>query len=176
MNNIEAFYSKLNLFIDYFKSFIEISLAQPYTKHFLIGLVSLILLLIIWRKITKHFRPIKLFNNSLGVVEVSRKALDELVQNVCYKLGALSKPKVKIFVKRGRLSVKVSLKIEGNQMLAEVSSQIQEDLVRKFRDHLGVEKLGSIDVSITGFRGLRERPLPKFEPMLTIHEEDKKVF
>jgi len=176
MNNIEAFYNKLNLCIDYIDSFIELSLAQPYTMHFLIAIAALITLLIIVRKIRKHFSPIRLFSTTVGSVEVSRKALDELVQNVCYNLGILSKSKVKIFTKRGRLSLKISLKIEGNQMLADISSRIQEELVRKFRDHLGVEKLGSINVSITGFRAFRERALPKFEPMLTIHEENKKVF
>ncbi len=114
-------------------------------------------------KIRNYFKPVRLFTNNSGIVEVSRSALEKLVQSVCYNLGALNKPKVKISLKRRRLNVFVSLKIESEQRLSALSSRLQEELSREFIEQLGVEKLGRINVKITGFRGLAKKPLTAYE-------------
>lgn len=137
---------------------------QPHAPEIFAGALAALALLIIIRKIKKAFRPIKLFDNRAGVVEVSRKALDELVQSVCYSLGALNRPDVKITSRRGRLSMKVSLKLESGQSLTDATSEIQTALTSAFREHLGVEKLGRIDVRVTGFKGLIYKPTTKFLP------------
>jgi hypothetical protein len=126
-------------------------------------MVALVLLVII-RKFKGRYKPIKLFDNRAGVVEVSRKALDELVQSVCYSLGALNRPDVTIYTLRGRLCMNVSLKLESGQRLTDATSEIQTALTSAFREHLGVEKLGRIDVRITGFKGLIYKPSTKFLP------------
>ena len=97
-------------------------------------------------------------------MEVSRKALDELVQSVCYSLGALNRPSVKIFLKRGKLCMTVALKLESGQTLTSATGEIQQALTTAFREHLGVEKLGKIDVRVIGFKGLIYKPANKFLP------------
>ncbi len=150
----------LNMLVDICKD----AWAQPHTPTLLAVAVGAFVLLVILRKIRNHFKPIKLFNNRVGEVEVSRKALDELVQSVCYSLGALNRPDVKIYIKRGKLCMSVSLKLESGQKLTDATGEIQTALTSAFREHMGVEKLGKIDVRILGFKGLVYKPTNKFLP------------
>ncbi len=128
------------------------------------GALAAFVLLVLYRKIKNFRKPIRLFDNRAGVVEVSRKALDELVQSVCYSLGALNRPDVSIYTKRGKLCMNVALKLESGQKLTDATSEIQSALTSAFREHLGVEKLGRIDVRVTGFKGLIYKPATKFLP------------
>ena len=73
-------------------------------------------------------------------------------------------PDVKIYVKRGRLNMIVSLKLESGQKLTDATGEIQTALTSAFRDHMGVEKLGKIDVRVLGFKGLIYKPTNKFLP------------
>lgn len=138
--------------------------AQPHAPEMLGIAAAIAVLLTVFGKIRRHFKPIKLFNNRAGEVEVSRKALDELVQSVCYSLGALNRPSVKIFLKRGKLCMTVALKLESGQTLTSATGEIQQALTTAFREHLGVEKLGKIDVRVIGFKGLIYKPANKFLP------------
>lgn len=136
----------------------------PHGPEIFAAVAVLIAVWVALRKIRGHFRPIKLFNNRVGEVEVSRKALNELVQSVCYSLGALNRPDVKIYTKRGRLCMVVSLKLESGQKLTDATGEIQQALTTAFREHMGVEKLGKIDVRVLGFKGLVYKPANKFLP------------
>ena len=146
--------------IDFFKT----AWQQPHAPEMLGSALALFILLLIIRKIKNYRKPIKLFDNRVGVVEVSRKALDELVQSVCYSLGALNRPDVDIYTRRGRLCMSVSLKLESGQKLTDATAEIQTALTSAFREHLGVEKLGRIDVRVLGFKGLIYKPSSKFLP------------
>ncbi len=137
---------------------------QPYAPEMFGIAIGILVLLILVRRFNACRKPIKLFDNRAGVVEVSRKALDELVQSVCYSLGALNRPEVEIYTRRGRLGMSVSLKLESGQKLTDATAEIQNALTSAFREHLGVEKLGRIDVKVTGFKGLIYKPSTKFLP------------
>jgi len=155
--------------------FIKIVWAQPNAPEMLGAALAALALLVIIRKAKAAYRPIKLFDNRAGVVEVSRKALDELVQSVCYSLGALNRPDVKIYTRRGRLCMNVALKLESGQSLTDATAQIQTALTSAFREHLGVEKLGRIDVRVTGFKGLIYKPASKFLPPANVDDDSADV-
>lgn len=152
------------------KRFWDAVWAQPHSKEILAAIVCLIALLIVIRCLKKKFAPIKLFNNSAGLITVTPKALDELVQSVCYSMGALNRPSVKIYVRRGKLCMLVSLKLEMGQKLSEVSAELQDELTKACREHLGVEKLGAIDVRIKGFKGILSKPQTSFRPLDVLDE------
>lgn len=168
----DSFYGRLR---DIYYYAIELGRAvwdQPYSREILIAIGVLAVLLVIIVSVRRNFAPIKLFNNSAGWVTVTPKALDELVQSVCYSMGSLNRPSVSVHSKRGRLWMTVSLKLEMGQKLSEVSSSIQEELTNALRDHLGVEKLGRIDVRIKGFKGILRKPAPVFRPLEEIAGTD----
>lgn len=164
MNKLDLYIKVASDWIESFITFCKMAWQQPHSPELLGGAFVAFVLLVLLRKFKGRYKPIKLFDNRAGVVEVSRKALDELVQSVCYSLGALNRPDVKIYSLRGRLCMSVSLKLESGQRLTEATSEIQTALTSAFREHLGVEKLGRIDVKITGFKGLIYKPTTKFLP------------
>lgn len=171
----EDFITKAADFTGTAVEFIRVAWNQPRAPEMLGGALAAFLLLVALRKIKGAYRPIKLFDNRAGVVEVSRKALDELVQSVCYSLGALNRPDVKIYTRRGRLCMNVSLKLESGQSLTDATAEIQKALTSAFREHLGVEKLGRIDVRVTGFKGLIYKPAAKFLPPANLDDDSDDV-
>ena len=161
--DLEKYVNCFNRAMWYVEEFAREVWHQPHADLKLLIIASLIVVWIFYRKIRNYKRPIRLFSNSLGYVEVTPGALDELVQSVCYEMGTLTKPTVKVYTRRGRLCLYVSIKLEAGQKLAEVSSNLQEELTRACREHLGVEKLGRIDVKVRGFKGLLRKPVQQYE-------------
>ncbi len=172
MDNIDVYIKTLADWLNRAVELVKTAWAQPHAPEMLGAAALAFALLLAVRKIKKSRKPIKLFDNRAGVVEVSRKALDELVQSVCYSLGALNRPDVKIYTRRGKLCMNVSLKLESGQKLTDATSEVQTALTTAFREHLGVEKLGRIDVRITGFKGLIYKPATKFLPPAPDYKED----
>ena len=66
----------------------------------------------------------------------------------------------------------VSLKLESGQKLTDATGEIQTALTSAFREHMGVEKLGKIDVRILGFKGLVYKPTNKFLPPVKDDEDE----
>ncbi len=168
---IEIFH-KVDDILDMLVEICKNAWSHPHTPTLLGIATGAFVLLIAIRAIKHHLKPIKLFNNRIGEVEVSRKALDELVQSVCYSLGALTRPVVKIYIKRGKLCVSVALKLESGQKLTDATGEIQTALTTAFREHMGVEKLGKIDVRVLGFKGLIYKPAHKFLPPVKDENEE----
>lgn len=57
----------------------------------------------------------------------------------------------------------------------DATAQIQTALTSAFREHLGVEKLGRIDVRVTGFKGLIYKPTSKFLPPANVDDDSADV-
>ena len=95
-STIDLIAQKVSEAILFTAKFLKTAWEQPNAPEFLGIALAAFILLIILRKVKNYRKPIKLFDNRVGVVEVSRKALDELVQSVCYSLGALNRPDVDI--------------------------------------------------------------------------------
>lgn len=161
---LDYFYMQSTQWIEWLVQLFKTAWAQPYSKEMLFAALVLFAILLLVRKMRKRFRSIRLFDNRAGVVEVSRGALDDLVQSVCYSMGAVNRPEVEIYTHFGRLCMKVSLKLESNQKLMEASAYIQSALSTAFREYLGVERLGRIDVKVVGFKGLIFKPEHKLLP------------
>ncbi len=141
--------------------FVKILATQQHALE-IFGVILLTLLVLFFvRKIYLRFKPVRLFNNSAGVVEVSRGALNDLAESVCYGMGAMNKPKIQIYFRRRRLCLNVELALEAGQSLAELSYKLQSALSIAFREHLGVEKLGNINVKVISFKGLVHKPIYK---------------
>jgi|GEM_PF-957864 len=141
--------------------FAKVLAAQPHAAEIFGAIAATLFVLYFVRKIYKRLRPVRLFNNSAGVVEVSRKALNELAESVCYGMGAMNKPDISIYFRRRRLCISVALVLEAGQSLTEIAYKLQNALTIAFREHLGVEKLGNVDVKILAFKGLVHKPLYK---------------
>ena len=69
--------------------------------------------------------------------------------------------------------MQVAIKLEMGQKLADVSAILQDELTNACREHLGVEKLGRIDVKIKGFKGVLKKS-PREDSQKEEEPADKK--
>lgn len=128
-------------------------------------LVVLIAALVIWRALMRRMRGIRVFDNASGHVAVSRSALTDLVQTSCRAIGARNNPSVHLYTKRGKINVSVHLKLEAGQRLTDISTRIQDHLTETLQNTLGVERIGSIDVRVTGFKPATSSDDDQYSPL-----------
>ena len=112
---------------------------------------ALVLLLALKASLQRRRKAISLFSSETGHIRVSPKALRELVTISCRNIGT-TRPHVYFYTKAAKLHLHVRLKMRSEQKLAETFSKLQEHLKQTLRENLGVEKLGSIDITVTGFK------------------------
>ncbi len=130
----------------------------PYFKEVALTIFVLALILWVWGRLRRRYGAISLFNNEAGRVRVTRRALTDLVHSACFQVGAVERPKLKFKIKRRKLYIQLCMKLQSNQRLADLSTSLQDRLSESLRDNLGVDRLGRIDILITGFRGVLQTP------------------
>lgn len=117
----------------------------------LLGAIVLGLLLIL---LLLRLRPpsrIRAFQGETGYVEISRHALLGLVHSACEQLPEVRKPSVKVRGRR-RVNLSVRIRVDGSAHLRDTASYLQTHLKDALENNLGVEKLGKIEILVTGIR------------------------
>lgn len=142
--------------MDLFKSidaFLEDSLF-PYFQDWVflscIIAIQVVTLYLLFR-IAFGGRPIRLFDTRVGNVNVTSRALAELVHDACNHVGYIHKPRVEFRVKRSRLHLRVKIKLEHGKKLSDITSILHSQLTNTLQETLSYEKLGAIDIVVTGF-------------------------
>lgn len=90
-----------------------------------------------------------------GRVMVSRSAIVELVQTSCEQLNNVSKPRVKLAVKRNVTNLDVDIKLLAGGRLRQIEDTLQTHLRLALSENLGIENLGYINIIATGFKSGR---------------------
>lgn len=125
-------------------------LANPVYLY--IGGATLVLAFFLILLKRRQPRKVVAYSNSGGMVMVSRSAIMELVQTTCAQLDEVYKPAVKIRTKGSTSHFRVSIKLASGGKLREVEQTLQDHLRRALTENLGIEKLGKIDIDVTGFK------------------------
>ena len=117
---------------------------------FIVGaaLALLIILLII------RYRPgrrIRAFRGETGRVDISRHAIHELVRSACEQMPEVYKSSIKIKVRR-KLSITVRIRLESKAYLRDTASFLQAHLKDSLENNLGIQKVGKIEILVTGIR------------------------
>ena len=112
--------------------------------------LALALLLILLRR--RQPRTVLAYTSDGGKVMVSRSAILELVQTTCAQLDEVYKPSVQIRTRGGTSNFQVSIKLASGGKLREVEQTLQIHLRRALTENLGIERLGQIDINVTGFK------------------------
>ncbi len=118
-----------------------------------IGGAVLLLLIVMWVRARHQPSTIVAFDNPDGPVNVSRSAINELVQSATDDIGEVAKCVARIQTRGGRLNVELRIKMVAGSNLSEVSIILQNRVKSSLRNSLGIEKMGSIKVRLTGFIG-----------------------
>lgn len=134
----------------YYETTILPYLQNPYFVGGVIGIA--VVVLVAFLIIRSRMRAMRIFKTHAGRVHVSRTALRDLVHSACRHVNTANRPRVSFFAKHGKLNLAVKLKLNEGQRLTDVSAQLQSRIAETLHETLSMEKVGRIDVIITGIR------------------------
>lgn len=100
----------------------------------------------------RHSCTLQILKNDVGVINISRKAFNELVYGVCSQMDMAGRPSIKLRARRGKIYLYIKIKLYANQPLNEVSVYLQDHITQALKENLGVERIGAIDICVTSFR------------------------
>ncbi len=132
---------------------------EPYLSErvLVVSIVIILLLfLLVVRSLRRRWSPIRVFKTTSGRVQVTRSAIRDLVLNACHYVQAARKPKVVIKARRGRLYIRVDLKLNEDQRLSDVAVQLQTRIEDVLQDTLSLDRRSvRIDVGLKGIRHVK---------------------
>lgn len=112
----------------------------------------LLVLILLWKILTRKPKVIKAFSDTSGAVYVSTHAITDMVRAVCDHVEGISRPRVKLKEKRGVTHLDLHLRLESGSRIREIRDGIREHLHRTLKDNLGIERLGNITVFISEYK------------------------
>lgn len=96
-------------------------------------------------------RSIRVFDNQAGHIDVSNKALYELINSACNQVPAVHKPRVRFNSARTKLSIIVKFKLAEGNTLPEISAVLQNQIKQTLQDTLSIQKTILVNPMVTGF-------------------------
>ncbi|MEM9226715.1 MAG: alkaline shock response membrane anchor protein AmaP [Verrucomicrobiota bacterium] len=112
-------------------------------------LVFLYLLILVRRRMS----PIRVSRTHSGRIQVSRKAIRELVYSAARHITTTSKPRVRLRKTRGKLHIVVRLRLTDQERLSDIASRLQTRVEDVLHDSLSIERRTlRIDVGLIGIR------------------------
>lgn len=127
------------------------ALCDSSIQYGLVAVILIFLLLLLLRR--RQPKKILAYQSENGRVLVSRSAILELVQTACTQIDNVYRPTVQIRTRRGVCHLKVGIKLESGGKLKYVENTLQKHLRQSLTETLGIEQLGAIDITATGFKG-----------------------
>lgn len=119
-----------------------------------------VVLILLFLTLLRRRQPTKIlaYHSENGRVMVSRSAILELVQSACRQIEQVHRPTVRIRSRRGVCHLKVGIKLESGGKLRDLENALQLHLRQSLTETLGIEQLGNIDITATGFKNPAKEP------------------
>ena len=129
------------------------SMLSSIESDILYGGVAIVLILAMLILLRRR-QPAKIlaYHSENGRVMVSRSAILELIQSACAQIEQVHRPTVRIRTKRGICHLRVGIKLQSSGRLRDLENVLQQHLRQALTETLGIEKLGTIDITATGFK------------------------
>ena len=108
-----------------------------------------VVLVVVFLKLGKN--NLLVFNNDDGKVEISRNAIQEIIQRTCEQFVGVGKARGDIVKSKGQINIKVRLKLRVKTRLQDISNELQRQITHAIRNDLGIENLGVVNVVVEGF-------------------------
>jgi uncharacterized alkaline shock family protein YloU len=108
-----------------------------------------VVLVVVFLKLGKN--NLLVFNNDDGKVEISRNAIQEIIQRTCEQFVEVGKARGDIVKSKGQINIKVRLKLRVKTRLQDISNELQRQITHAIRNDLGIENLGVVNVVVEGF-------------------------
>ncbi|MGB0371145.1 MAG: alkaline shock response membrane anchor protein AmaP [Opitutales bacterium] len=137
---------------------------SPYAPYWCIPVVLLLLFLLLIVRSKRRGKSVLAYEDANGRVEVSRSAINELVQSTCQQIETVTQPKVITYVKKGVPALRIKLKVQGDARMKDIRDRLRNHLRTQLMENLGFEKLGPIDILVTSVGNLPVMPQQTVAP------------
>ena len=138
-------------YLDRTSYILEHLIERPYLW---IAFLTIVLIIILWFLLSRRKSgPIVAFDSATGDVKVSRQAIQELAQRTSQSIASVGKCLTKINTRGDVLNIEMRIRLIGGSRLNDVSTELQTRLIQALQENLGIERLGNIDIVVTGFIG-----------------------
>jgi hypothetical protein len=123
-------------------------LTRPYVQWTLLwvalGFVALLLAL-------RKPKTLVLTNGKEGRLEISRHALNRLLEACCEQLGGVASARAHVGRSRGKFRTTLRLKVRPNAKLDAIRGYLSEEIALIYRHNLGLgDQVGPIHVQVVG--------------------------
>lgn len=137
--------------LDCWNTFCEKAYSHPMFWQIAAAVVALVVLLIIIAKLRGCCKGVRLIDTDNGEVRISRSAMYDLVANACRQIDTARRPKIRFYTKRGKVHLRVKVRLYSGRNISVVYDEIKRSLASTLEETLGADRIGAIDLKITGF-------------------------
>ena len=114
--------------------------------------VFLLLFLILFSILRLKKELISIFADDNGNVQITHKALHELVGKSCEEIPGVFAPSTSIFTKRGSVRLSVRIRIKKDCNIKEIRSKLQDSIEKTMIQDLNFNNFEGCDIVIKGFQ------------------------
>ncbi|MDR3316785.1 MAG: hypothetical protein LBS68_01760 [Puniceicoccales bacterium] len=116
-------------------------------------LVGALLLSAVFLRCRRRWRrKIFLWNGEFGSISIATGALVMVIRNACRSAVPGAEPRIRVVTRRCALRIRIRLTPSTGGNVRGIAQRVQQCVAASLREQLDVEKIGSIDVLIGGFR------------------------
>lgn len=110
------------------------------------------------------------FKDTNGKVEISRSAIESLVEATCAQVDSIDHPRVKTNLVKGALHLRIFLHVKGDVQVREIREQLSNHIQAQLIDNLGFSKLHGVDIVVQRIGAV---PLSKKSQIAPVKLSDK---
>lgn len=110
------------------------------------GGFALLLILVLMRKP----RTLVLSSSEHGRLQISRHALNRLLEACCEQLKGVAKARATVAHRSGKFHTELRLKVRPNAKLDAIQGYLTQEIASIYRENLGLENVGPIHIEVVG--------------------------
>lgn len=123
---------------------------HPYT---IVGIFAVFVLIIIGlgRLLKKPPSRLTAFSSETGSVQVSRKALQELIRQACLRDDFVEAARPTVKINGSKINTSVDLRLTSPTNLKKTSERLQTRISELLQKSLNFDQIGNIEIMVTSF-------------------------
>lgn len=136
-----------------FQPLIELVQAEPYAWLAALFLLIILVQWLVFLRVTRKPKSIEARRGGDGSVTIVRSAITGLVQKAAEQHRGIAKCHPTVANRRDNIDLALKLQVRADAHVGELTEELTEELRNLMRDRLGIERVGTINHTITGFVG-----------------------
>ena len=108
-----------------------------------LGLLAILLFL-------RKPRRLLLVSNESGRLQISRHALDRLLETCCQQVSGVASARAHVVKRRGKFKTFLRLKVRPDAKLDAIQGYLAQEIADIYRLNLGITAIGPIDIEVVG--------------------------